>query len=987
MSGKLIVFVATSWLGAIAFAGEFLLTKDGHPAATIVLAAEPSPAAGFAAAELQYHIAKITGALLPVVADNVPVQGPRVYVGESEATKRLGLRMTQFQKQEYCIRFFPNALVLMGRDDNAQSGATTPKTVPGKFGKAQEFSGGQLIEVSHFDFDDEIGTMEAWIWMPAAKPEKHGTILRLDSGNPWTYHIIQRDAQSSCISYTTYDGQKGHAVRSGELAEGWHHVVATHDARAGKMELFIDGVSVGQTDYVKTHCRGTYLGIGAFSFVDGVIAGNCFIGIIDEVRLTNDIRTPSAGAEGGPYRPDKNTLVLMHMEEPGKLATNAAGRGEFQYAPPALFQSNGTLYAVYDFLERYCRVRWYAPGEIGLVCPQTKTLRVRGADLKRRPAMKYRCIAGAQLYMPTPQDPVPARDNHIWKLRMRLGGEPMTLNHSFYGYYERFLQKHPEWFAQGYPGQPPQMCYTNPDFIAQVVQDARNYFEGKGIPPGAAASGDIFGLVPMDNSSWCKCPRCQAELNPAEKDNPQFNNGYASDYIWNFTNKVAREIAKTHPHKWLGQLAYSTYAYYPVKVKPEKNVAVQLCLHTRNWWCPSMEANDRRVLREWTRRRDRPVYLWLYYCFPAFNAKYGNFAYWPGFFAHQCVQQMRLFHQAGICGLFLENSSEMGATYLMDQLEFYVTFKLADDPTLDGNKLIDEFFTLYYGHAAPPMKALYNRIEDIFTNPKYYPPEIQKSPGHQHQTEEIVWEWLGTPERMAELGQLMEQAKAAAQTPVEKERVRLWELGIWQPLVEGRQKADRHKQIRQIPPPLVHVPRTPEAGGKLADVSWEQAADLNGWGSLSGDPSPRRIQTKIAHDGRFLYVEFVDYIRPQELVSSENVWGGDDFELFFAPARNTWYRQLCVAPNGHIFTQAWQTEEAEWQSGAIVETDTSQATQWRVRLALPLEKLLPGLAAGGKFYANFYRHRPAGPELLAWTPSFAAGFHDTSRLAEFVLSP
>jgi len=151
--------------------------------------------------------------------------------------------------------------------------------------------------------------------------------------------------------------------------------------------------------------------------------------------------------------------------------------------------------------------------------------------------------------MPTPKEPVPARDNHVWKLRMRLGGTPMTINHSFYGYYDRYLTDHPDWFAQGYTGKPPQMCFTNPEFIAQVVQDARDYFDGKGSKPGAAASGDIFGLVPMDNSSWCKCERCQAELNAAEKDNPQFNNGWASDYIYNFTNKIAREVGKTHPDR------------------------------------------------------------------------------------------------------------------------------------------------------------------------------------------------------------------------------------------------------------------------------------------------------------------------------------------------------------------------------------------------------------------------------------------------------
>lgn len=967
-----------------ACAGTFALTRDGRPAATIVLSDNPSPAAGFAAAELQYHIYKITGARLPVVADDTPVAGPCLLVGESTRTRKLGLRRQDFADQEHCLRFLPDTVIIMGRDDSGNAQAVTPQTVDGKFGKAQEFAGAQMIQASDFDFDDDAGTMEAWVWMPAARQEKHGTILRLDSGGPWTYHIIQRDADSNCISYTTYDSEKGHGVRSGDLAEGWHHVVATHDAAAGKIELFVDGKSVGQSDYVKTCCKGTHVGIGAYSYSGAVLAGNCFVGKIDEVRITSDVRTPTAGATEGPYEPDAKTLLLMHLDEPGKLVANAAGDKAFTFSPPPLFQSNGTLDAAYDFLERCCNVRWYAPGEIGVVYPETKTLVARGNDLRRKPDMQYRWIAGGSLLMPTPKDNVPARDDHVWKLRMRMGGTPMTISHSFYGYYDRFLKDHPDWFAQGYPGKPPQMCYTNPEFIAQVVQDANDYFAGKGAKTGAAASGDIFGLVPMDNSSWCKCPRCQAELNRAEEKNEQFNNGLASDYIFNFTNKVAREVAKTHPDKWIGQLAYSTYAYYPAHVKPERNVAVQLCLHTRNWWCPSMEVNDRRVLREWAQPHDRPIYLWLYYCFPALNAKYGNYNYWPGFFANDVVEQLGLYHQAGICGMMLENSSECGATYLMDQLEYYLTFKLADDPTLNGRKLKEEFFTRYYGHAAAPMKALYERIEDIYCNPKYYPPEIQKSPGHQHQNEKLAWDWLGTPQRVAELSKLMDQARAAAQTPVEKERVRLWEVGIWQPLAEGRQKADQHKQGRLAPPPQVMLPKAAEAGGDPARVDWQQAAELKGWGGLSGDPAPRKLNTWAAHDGQCLYLRLEDEVNPKSLVSGQDAWEGDDFELFFAAGRDGAYRQLCVAPDGKIY-EAGYKPAAEWKSAAAVKSDVTQADRWVLLLALPLANLVPGLKPGGKFYANFYRHSPNGPELLAWTPPYESGFHSTGRLAEFAL--
>jgi hypothetical protein len=520
------------------------------------------------------------------------------------------------------------------------------------------------------------------------------------------------------------------------------------------------------------------------------------------------------------------------------------------------------------------------------------------------------------------------------------------------------------------------------------VKDARDFFDGKGAQPGAAAMGDVFGLVPQDNCSWCKCPRCQAELNRAEDANEQFNNGRASDYVFNFVNKVACEVRKTHPKKWIGALAYSDYAYYPTWAGCERNVIVQTCLHTRNWWCPSMEANDRKVIAQW-RQADpnRPLYLWLYYNFPALNAQYGDFRYFPGYFAHQAVKQMKLYHDNRFQGIFMEHSSEFGQSTLMDQVEFFVTLKLADDPTLDGDALIDEFFSRYYGHAARPMQQLYDSMEDLFTNPKYYPERIRKSPGHQHQDAELAWDWLGTPAHLAKLQPLMDQAVAAAATPLEKQRVDLFKRGQWDYVVGGREQYEaRQERLKQSERKLT-VPRV-QAGavGDPAALDWAAVPETGPWGSMSGEPTDRRLTTRVAHDGKFLYVELTEATAASALVSSSQVWDGDDFELFLAPERDGTYRQLCVSPKGQTSAQAWKGKSAVWESGVRVVSDTSDPGLWRVRLALPLDRLVPaGVKAGGVLYANFYRASPQASRLLAWAPTFGGGFHDTHRLPELTL--
>ena len=118
----------------------------------------------------------------------------------------------------------------------------------------------------------------------------------------------------------------------------------------------------------------------------------------------------------------------------------------------------------------------------------------------------------------------------------------------------------------------------------------------------------------------------------------------------------------------------------------------------------------------------------------------------------------------------------------------YISLKLMDDPSLNVDELLDEFFTRYYGPAAEPMKRVYLLIEKTYSSPANYPEDVQKKVGIWHQTEEIAWKYLGTEERMAELGRLMEQAGKAAATGVEKQRVALFDQGVWEYMVEGRRR-------------------------------------------------------------------------------------------------------------------------------------------------------------------------------------------------------
>lgn len=797
------VGMLTVALPAYPATGDYVLVRDGRPAATVVLAEKPTRSAAFAAWEIQYHVKKITGAELPLKHDGEPGEGLRLLVGESAATRELGLRSSDLKPQEYMIRFARNAIVIMGRDKPEEDGQGIVvrgkvEWAAGRFGKALKFSAdGGAVVVSDCGFSDGEGSMEAWVWVPEQPQQGEGTVLRLDGSAPWTYHIVRRLGRR--IVYVTYDGKQVRGVSSGDLAAGWHHVLATHSVSKGKIELFIDGVSQGTAAYSKTTCKFADLRIGGLpTGHDGEI-GNPLVGLIDEVRISRVVRRPMEGGPKAPEKSDADTTLLLHLDEGDGVPRDSSGRIR-AVPPPGPFDEQGTSYAAHDFLERFCDVRWYGPTELGLVCPKAKTLAIRPRNIRRKPALAYRFAypLHALGMVKTLWDNPSPKDMRLFWARLRLGGEPYACNHSFYGYYDRywarnpqrpqlFVEPRPEWFAKGYKGRPPQMCYTNRDFIRQVIRDARDYFDRKGLKPGAQAMGDYFALVPMDNNRWCKCPACQAEMNEDQRDNPHFSNGFASDYVFGFVNKVARAIGRSHPDKFLSAIAYHDYAYYPRRVKLEPNVSVQMCLHVRNWWAPDMERNDMHFYREWVRReRGRRLFLWLYYCFPEENGRYGNFNCFPGFFAHTAARQIKMFARDGIRGAFLNGLGE--------QVDTYITFKLFDDPSLNVDELLDEFFARYYGAAGLAMKRMYSRIEEIFSNPANYPDDVRLGKRHTHQTEEIAWGYLGTKERMRELGRIMRQAKRAARTDEEKRRVALFEEGVWKYMVEGSRKYEKKRE-------------------------------------------------------------------------------------------------------------------------------------------------------------------------------------------------
>ncbi len=601
-------------------AAAVTLVRDGKPTSTIVAAKYPTAAAHLAARELQYHIEEITGAILPIKAAGRHVRGVRILVGESEATRKLGLKGEHFQSQEYLIRITDDTIILMGRD---------------------------------------------WLDTPANRAE---------SGRGVMY-------------------------------------------------------SLGDT-------RKT-------------IQYNVAIGRDDE--------------------PAENITL------------------------PGLMDDQGACYATYDFLERFCGVRWYGPSLLNIVIPSQDTLSVQKTEIRRRPSLLHRYAPGGNWPILREQwGSYHGIQKDLFFRRIRFGGERCGCNHSFSSFADRFLAKNPdrpelferrrpEFFAVGWDNEGfwRQLCMTSPDVIAQVVRDARDYFDGKGIKGRQLAIGDYFAVVPEDTDHWCKCDECQAVLEKGRSRDIKyvFGTGAASDYVFGFVNAVAKEVKKTHPDKFIAALAYADYSYPPT-FELESNVAVAPCVQLCYGYWPEVFKNDEKFYDEWieeSRRSGRRLHVWNYFHHPMERALMGGWKCFPCFMPDVISEWVKRYCRDGVRGYYLCGVPQ--------QLGYYLYMQTAFNAQTDWKALTDEFFSLYFGAAAEPMKKFYFRIA-----------EINKEEGVLGVTEENSWEKLGTEPRMKEVGRLVEQAVNSAGTDIEKRRVAAWKKAIWDYMAKGRSEYFRRKR-------------------------------------------------------------------------------------------------------------------------------------------------------------------------------------------------
>jgi len=98
-----------------------MLVKNGQSVATVVLSAQATEVARYAARELTYHVEKATGAQLNIVAEGgEPADtAGKIYLGPTSAARNAGIDPEKLLPDSFTLLTKDNALFIVGRDSEA----------------------------------------------------------------------------------------------------------------------------------------------------------------------------------------------------------------------------------------------------------------------------------------------------------------------------------------------------------------------------------------------------------------------------------------------------------------------------------------------------------------------------------------------------------------------------------------------------------------------------------------------------------------------------------------------------------------------------------------------------------------------------------------------------------------------------------------------------------------------------------------------------
>ena len=322
---------------------------------------------------------------------------------------------------------------------------------------------------------------------------------------------------------------------------------------------------------------------------------NFFIGIVPDGYQTK------LNPEESVYKIEKNSIyffgddainVRYSSENPGELKDKMLSE-----VLNLSFTRTGSLFAVYDFLEKELGIKWIKPGDEGVFYTKPPAVSLPEKLSSWTPELKQRNIRTLLtsyeqqlLYgQYAPKEFVNTEDESLkkhlnlltWMRRMRMGrSECYKFGHSYGKYWEKYKDTNPGIFALTSKGERKpmgrieriKMCPSNPDLPKIVVAEWKDNLQKNPLQNSVSISGCENDSDGFGSDDWCHCSKCMSldSLREGEEMKNYVTDRYV--YLWNGILKAAK------PYK--NDILVTGYAYEnmlrpPRKVKLEDGILIE----------------------------------------------------------------------------------------------------------------------------------------------------------------------------------------------------------------------------------------------------------------------------------------------------------------------------------------------------------------------------------------------------------------------------
>lgn len=395
---------------------------------------------------------------------------------------------------------------------------------------------------------------------------------------------------------------------------------------------------------------------------------------------------------------------------------------------------SGSLWGVYEVLERGLGVRWLWPGDLGTYVPKADTLALGPYDEAIAPRFVHRilrpCISpkhppngDLRLAFTEVEREQYAHEQTVFLRRHRMGSSAGTYftqrtagsGHSFEAWWERYGQEHPEWFqlnpdgrrGPDNPSKPRKvsMCVSNEALQRKIVE---LWKEERAKHPGEPVN---IGIGENDTAGACCCQNCWAWDGPApdlKNLPPGLERSYlptqASNRYARFLKAVHSLAAETAPDVKVHFYAFENYFWAPSPdIRLNKNIIIGFVPWFR-WagWFPRTNEEHEWIKQQWLgwQRSGASVYYRPNWFLDGWSM--------PHIYPHQFADAFQFYARNGMIGADFD--SLMGQ-WAAQGPNLYLLARIHVRPDAPVDTLLDEFYSAF-GPAKDAVRQYFQYWED-----------------------------------------------------------------------------------------------------------------------------------------------------------------------------------------------------------------------------------------------------------------------------------